>query len=79
MTEYSDDFVRAVAEGIREFNRSAPPSGYVIRFDSKGKQVPPTPSEKKTLDSSWLEAVRFGLKRAEPFLILDKPFPGEQR
>lgn len=59
--DITDDFVIKVAEGIREFNRSSPPSE--LRFEN-GVQVPLTEQEQLSANTGWYSAVRHGLYKA---------------
>lgn len=59
--DISDAFVRAVGDGIREFNQNSPPG--IVRT-LHGVPQPPTEREKNIATMRWYEAVRYGLYKA---------------
>lgn len=61
MSGFSEEFVRAVGDGIREYNSRQPPA--IIRIVD-GVQLEPTPAEQADCDAHFYNAVRYGLARA---------------
>lgn len=59
MSKFSEQFVQAVADGIREYNSNRPPEPMALVGD---ELVPTSPREQ--IDQEWREAVRYGLERA---------------
>lgn len=60
--QFSDKFVQAVGDGIREYNMRQP--ARMVTVDESGEVDPPTRDEQAVIDEEWLDAVRYGLAKA---------------